>query len=146
MSSIRRIYLRLPLWRCSTCRMGCVLILRITVQAFHVSWDDSVEALLFVFGIQGTHSIFICSCSAAELSSHLLGHVFTPQKKSPDSPIGFFGVRSLSSLCGPVGFRGVPPHHRPIHLELFQWASPRIYYQLRVLCFDIITLSGCSDI
>ena len=80
-----------------------------------------MEALLFVFGIQGTHSIFVCSCSAAELSSHLLGHVFTPQKKSPDPPRGVFGDRSLSSLCGPVGFRGVPPYHRPIHPKLFQW-------------------------
>ena len=44
---------------------------------------------------------------------------FTPQKKSPDPPRGFFGNRSLSSLCGPVGFRGVAPHHGPIHPELF---------------------------
>ena len=44
---------------------------------------------------------------------------FTPQKKSPDPPRGFFGGRSLSSLCGPVGFRGMAPHHRPIHPEHF---------------------------
>ena len=42
---------------------------------------------------------------------------FTPQKKSPDPLRGFFGGRSLSSLCGPVGFRGVAPLHRPIHPE-----------------------------
>ena len=53
--------------------------------------------------------------SQASSSSKL----FTPQKKSPDPPRGFFGDRSLSSLCGPVGFRGVAPHHRPIHPEHF---------------------------
>ena len=71
---------------------------------------------------------------------------FTPQKKSPDPPRGFFGDRSLSSLCGPVGFRGVAPHHRPIHPELFhqrfhmdRFPMGRIYYQLRVLCFGLTT-------
>ena len=44
---------------------------------------------------------------------------FPPQKKSPDPPRGFFGGRSLSSLCGPVGFSGVAPHHRPIRPEHF---------------------------
>ena len=39
---------------------------------------------------------------------------FTPQKKSPE---GVFGGRSLSPICGPVGFRGVAPHHKPIHPE-----------------------------
>ena len=29
---------------------------------------------------------------------------FTPHKKSPDPPRGFFGDSGLSSLCGPVGF------------------------------------------
>ena len=41
----------------------------------------------------------------------------TPQKKSPDPPRGFFGGRSLSPICGPVGFRGVAFHHKPIHPE-----------------------------
>ena len=71
---------------------------------------------------------------------------FAPQKKSPDPPRGFFGDRSLSSLCGPVGFRGVAPHHRPIHPEHFhqrfhmdRFPMGRIYYQLRVLCFGLTT-------
>ena len=34
------------------------------------------------------------------------------------SPKGVFGGRSLSPICGPVGFRGVVPHHKPIHPEL----------------------------
>ena len=34
------------------------------------------------------------------------------------SPEGVFGGRSLSPICGPVGFRGVAPHHKPIHPEL----------------------------
>ena len=58
---------------------------------------------------------------------------FMPQKKSPDSPRGFFGGRSLSSLCGPVGFRGVVPHHRHIHPEHFHQRF------LRVLCFRLTT-------
>ena len=69
---------------------------------------------------------------------------FKPQKKLPDPPRGFFWDRGLSSLCGPVGFRGVPPHHRPIHPELFhqrfrmdRFHMGRIYYQLRVLCFRL---------
>ena len=62
---------------------------------------------------------------------------FTPQKKSPDPPKGFFGCRSLSSLCCPVGFRGVATHHRPIHSEHFHWRFHMdrfpvggVYYQL----------------
>ena len=71
---------------------------------------------------------------------------FTPQKKLPDPLRGFFGDRSLSSLCGPVGFRGVAPHHSPIHPELFHQRfhmdripMGRIYYQFRVLCFGLTT-------
>ena len=65
---------------------------------------------------------------------------FTPHKKSPDPPWGFFGDSSLSSLCGPVGFRGVAPHHRPIHLELFhRFPMGIIYFQFRVLCFGLTT-------
>ena len=33
------------------------------------------------------------------------------------SPEGVFGGRSLSFICGPVGFRGVAPHHRPAYPE-----------------------------
>ena len=71
---------------------------------------------------------------------------FTPHKRSPDPPRGFFGDSSLSSLCGPVGFRGVAPHHRPIHPELFhqrfhmdRFPMGIIYFQFRVLCFGLTT-------
>ena len=71
---------------------------------------------------------------------------FTPQKKSLNPPRGFFGGRSLSSLCGPVGFRGVAPHHRPIHPEHFHqrfhmncFPMGGVSYQLRVLCFGLTT-------
>ena len=71
---------------------------------------------------------------------------FTPQKKSPDPPRGFFGDSSLSSLCGPVGFRGVAPHHGPIHPELChqrfhmdRFPMGRICYRFRVLCFGLTT-------
>ena len=102
-----------------------------------------MEALLFVFGIQGTHSIFVCSCSAAALSSILfLGAFYTPEEIAR-SPEGVFGGRSLSSLCGPVAFRGVAPHHRPIHPERFHripaTSHGGVSYQLRVLCFGLAT-------
>ena len=95
LSSNRRIYLRLPLLT-----------------------QLDMEALLFVFGIQGTHSIFVCSCSGRALSSLLLEAFYAPEEIAR-SPEGVFGGRSLFSLCGPVGFRGVAPHHRPIHPEHF---------------------------
>ena len=105
-----------------------------------------MEALLFVFGIQGTHSIFVCSCSAAALSSLLLGRVLRPRRNRPIPRGVFFEGRSLSSLCGPVGFRGVASHHRPIHPEHFhqrfhmdRFPMGRIYYQFRVLCFGLTT-------
>ena len=71
---------------------------------------------------------------------------FTSHKKSPDPPRGFFGDSSLSSLCGPVGFRGVAPHHRPIHPELFhqrfhmdRFLMGIISFQFRVLCLGLTT-------
>ena len=100
-------------------------------------------ALRFVFGIQGTHSLFVCFCSAADLSCWTR---FTPHKKSPDPLRGFFGDSSLSSLCGPVGFRGLAPHHRPFHPELFhqRFHMDRllmgvISFQFRVLCLGLTT-------
>ena len=100
-------------------------------------------ALRFVFGIQGTHSIFACFCSAADLSSWTC---FAPHKKSPDPPRGFFGDSSLSSLCGPVGFRGLAPHHIPFLPELFhqRFHMARllmgvISFQFRVLCLWLTT-------
>ena len=78
--------------------------------------------------------LFLLRRSALKPSSWVR---FTPQKKSPDLPRGFFGGRSLSSLCGPVGFRGVAPHHRPIHPEHFhrrfhmdRFPVGGVYYQL----------------
>ena len=64
----------------------------------------------------------------------------------PDPPRGFFGDSSLSSLCGLVGFRGVAPHHRPIHPELFhqrfhmdRFLMGIISFQFRVLCLGLTT-------
>ena len=76
-----------------------------------------MEALLFVFGIQGTHSIFVCSCCAAALSSLLFFGAFYAPEAVARSPEGVFGGRSLSPICGPVGFRGVAPHLRPVYPE-----------------------------
>ena len=64
---------------------------------------------------------------------------FTPHKKSPDPPRGFFGDSSLSSLCGPVGFRGVAPHHRPIHPEIFHQRFHMDHFLMGIISFS----SGC---
>ena len=70
---------------------------------------------------------------------------FTPHKKSPDPPRGFFGDSGLSSLCGPVGFR-TTPHHRPIHPGLFhqrfhmdRFLMGVISFQFRVPCLGLTT-------
>ena len=62
--------------------------------------------------VQGTHLIFVCSCYAAALSSFLFEAFYAPEEVAR-SPEGVFGGRSLSPICGPVGFRGVAPHRRP---------------------------------
>ena len=95
-------------------------------------------ALRFVFGIQGDAlnlRLLLLRRRALKPSSWMR---FTPQKESPDPPRGFFGDRSLSSLC--------EPHHSPIHPELFHqrfhmdhFPMGRIYYQFRVLCFGLTT-------
>ena len=82
-----------------------------------------MEALLFVFGIRGTHSIFVCSCCSAALSSLLFFEAFYAPEAVARSPKGVFGGRSLSPICGPVGFRGVAPHHEPVYPEHFHRIS-----------------------
>ena len=71
---------------------------------------------------------------------------FMPHKKSPDPPRGFFGDSGLSSLYGPVRFRGVAPHHRPIPPGLFHqrfhidhFLMGVISFQFRVLCLGLTT-------
>ena len=49
---------------------------------------------------------------------------FTPQKKSPDPPRGFFGDSSLSSLCGPIH---PELFHQRFHMDRFPMG--RIYFQ-----------------
>ena len=79
-------------------------------------------------------------------SQALFLEAFYAPEEIARSPRVFFGGRSLSSLCGPVGFRGVMPHHRPIHPEHFhqrfhmdRFPMGGVYYQLRVLCFGLTT-------
>ena len=50
------------------------------------------------------------------LKPPLLRSVLRPRRSRP-IPRGGFGGRSLSPICGPVGFRGVAPHHRPVYPE-----------------------------
>ena len=118
LSSTRRIYLRLPLLTQLDMPQGmCRYIedhnLGIPRRLRRLSGGPSLR-----LGIQGTHSIFVCSCSAAALSSPLLGCVLRPRRNRP-IPEGVFRGSSLSSLCGPVGFRSVAPHHRSVHPEHF---------------------------
>ena len=47
------------------------------------------------------------------LSSFLSFEAFYAPEEVGRSPEGVFGGRSLSPIYGPVGFRGVAPHHRP---------------------------------
>ena len=103
-------------------------------------------ALHFVFGIRGTHSIFVCFCSAADLSIPLLGRFLRPTRSRPIPRGGSFGDSGLSSLYGPVRFRGVAPHHRPIHPGLFhqrfhmdRFLMGVISFQFRVLCLGLTT-------
>ena len=171
LSSTRRIYLRLPLLTQLDMPQGmCPYIedhiLDLPRRLGRLSGGPSLH--LQHPGDALNLRLLLLRCSALKPSSWTR---FTPQKKSPDSQRGFFGGRSLSSLCGPVGFRGVAPRHRPIHPEHFhqrflmdRFPMGRIYYQLRVLCsgwqlplmslhdwwlqcppFYIVTLSGCSD-
>ena len=139
LSSTRRIYLRLLLLTLLDMRPGMYY----SLEVLSLDIPRRLERLRFVFGIQGTHSLFVCFCSAADLSSWTR---FTPHKKSPDPPRGFFGDSSLSSLCGPVGFRGLAPHHRPFHPELFHQRFHMdcllmgvISFQFRVLCLGLTT-------
>ena len=55
--------------------------------------------------------------ATAALSSLLFFETFYAPEEVARSPEGVFGGRSLSPICGPVGFRGVAPHHKPIHPE-----------------------------
>ena len=57
------------------------------------------------------------------LSSLLFFKAFHAPEEVARSPEGVFGGRSLSPICGPVGFRGVAFHHKPIHPELLHCFS-----------------------
>ena len=88
------------------------------------------------------------SSAPAALSSPLLGRVLRRRRNRPIPREGFSGVE-VCPLCGPVGFRGVAPHHSPIQPELFhqrfhmdRFPMGRIYYQLRVLCFGLTTATN----
>ena len=92
LSSTRNIYLRLPLLTLLDMRPGMYSYPEVHSLDLHVAWNDSVLALRFVFGIQGTHSIFVCFCSAAELSIPLLGRVLRPTRSRPIPRGGSSGI------------------------------------------------------
>ena len=119
LSSTRRISLRLPLLTLLDMRPGMYSYL----EDHSLDLPRRLERLGVGTSLCLRHPgdaldlrLLLLRCRARNPSSWT--H-FTPHKKLPDPPRGFFGDSSLSSLCGPVGFRGVAPHHRPIHPELF---------------------------
>ena len=57
------------------------------------------------------------------LSNLLFFEAFYTPEEVARSPEGVFGGRNLSPICGPVGFRGRAPHHKPIHPELLHHFS-----------------------
>ena len=146
LSSTRRIYLRLPLLTLLDMRPGMYSYLK--VHSLHL--PRRLERL----GV-GTSLCLRHPGDALNLRLLLLRRRalnpsswtrFTPHKKSSDPPRGFFGDSSLSSFCVPVGFRGVAPHHRPIHPELFhqrfhmdRFLMGIISFQFRVLCLGLTT-------
>ena len=102
-------------------------------------------ALRFVFGIQGTHSIFVCFCSAADLSIPLLGRVLRPSRSRPIPRGGSLGI-AVCSRFGSCRVQGRGAHHSPIHPGLFhqrfhmdRFLMGVISFQFRVLCLWLTT-------
>ena len=101
LSSNRRIYLRLPLLTQLNMPQGmCPYIkdhgLGLPRRLRRLSGSPSL-----VFGIQGTHSIFVCSCSAAALSSLLFLEAFYAPEEIARSLEGVFqpfGCSPVSSV------------------------------------------------
>ena len=146
LSSTRRIYLRLPLLTLLDMRPGMYS----SLEVLRLDLPHRLERL----GV-GTSFCLRHPGDALNLRLLLLRRRslnpsswtrFTPHKKSPDPPRGFFGDSGLSSLYGPVRFRGVAPHHRPIHPRLFhqrfhmdRFLMGVISFQFRVLCLGLTT-------
>ena len=96
-------------------------------------------ALRFVFGIQGTHLIFVCFCSAADLSIPLLGRVLRPTRNRSIPRGGSSGI----AVCSRFGSCRV---HSPFHPGLFhqrfhmdRFLMGVISFQFRVLCLGLTT-------
>ena len=146
LSSTRRIYLRLPLLTLLDMRPGMYS----SLEVLRLDLPRRLERL----GV-GTSFCLRHPGDALNLRLLLLRRRslnpsswtrFTPHKKSSDPPRGFFGDSGLSSLYGPVRFRGVAPHHRPIHPGLFhqrfhmdRFLMGVISFQFRVLCLGLTT-------
>ena len=139
LSSTRRIYLRLPLLTPLDMRPGMYPYLE----------DNSLD-LPRRLGRLGVGTSLCLRHPGDALNLRLLllrRRALNPSSWTRFTPRGFFfGDSSLSSLCGPVGVRGVAPHHRPIHPELFhqrfhmdRFLMGIIYFQFRVLCFGLTT-------
>ena len=148
LSSTRRIYLRLPLLTLLDMRPGMFS----SLEVFSLDLPRRLERL----GV-GTSLCLRHPGDALNLRLLLLRRRslnpsswtrFTPHRKSPDPPRGFFGDSSLSSLCGPVGFRA----WRPIidlstlnsFISDFTWIAflmGVISFPFRVLCLGLTTVT-----
>ena len=146
LSSTRRIYLRLPLLTLLDMRPGMYS----SLEVLCLDLPRRLERL----GV-GTSLCLRHPGDALNLGLLLLRlrslnpsfwTRFMPHKKSPDPPKGFFGDSGLSSLYGPVRFRDVAPHHRPIHpglshqrFHMDRFLMGVISFQFRVLCLGLTT-------
>ena len=146
LSSTRRIYLRLPLLTLLDMRPGMYS----SLEVLSLDLPRRLERLGFGTSLCLRHPGDALNLRLLLLRRRSLNPSswtrFTPHKKSPGPPRGFFRDSGLSSLCGPVGFRGVAPHHRPIHPGLFhqrfhmdRFLMGVISFQFRVPCLGLTT-------
>ena len=121
LSSTRRIYLRLPLLTLLDMRPGMYS----SLEVLSLDLPRRLERLGVGTSLCLRHpgdALNLCLLLLRRRSLNPSSWTrFTPHKKSPDPPRGFFGDSAVLAL-GPVGVRGVAPHHSPIHPGLFSSA------------------------
>ena len=117
LSSSRRIYLRLPLLAQLDMPQGMCPYIKEQSRPSTSSEKTQRRPFSLSSASRGRTQSSSAPATPQRSQASSSSKRFTPQKKSPDPPRGFFGGRSLSPICGPVGFRGVEPHHKPIHPE-----------------------------
>ena len=117
LSSNRRIYLRLLLLTQLDMPQGMCPYIKVQSRPSTSSGTTQRRPFSSSSASRGRTQSSSAPATFAALSSLLFLEAFFAPEEVARSPKGVFGGRSLSSLCGPVGFRGVAPHHGPIHPE-----------------------------